>query len=552
MIIIQGGSIMSDKFELARAKCPEEVGVDSKEIVEFFNDMKENNLEFHSFMVIKGGKVACEFYRYPFNAETPHSIYSVSKTFSATAVGIAIGEGWFSLDTRLIDIFPEYADFDKRLAKITVRHLVTMTSGKAPSVFADKGKIDWIKDFFTAPWYGEPGTFRYVNENIFMLSAIIKRTTGLGLREFLTPRLFEPLGIEVPFWETDKNGIEAGGWGAYVKLNDLAKLMYCYACGGKIDGRQLIPEDWARAASQAHADNSTAIGRDSNKGYGYCLWRCGGDEDCYRADGMFSQFGIVFEKEDALVISMGGIADEQMARDCIWRHFPKAFCEPKKRAKKAAVPEFDELAFKYPVDNPNASFHTLREAQLNNSTIKVKKKIILNIAGFPVSMLPLAVTYMTTDKAGNIDNINFTFGDSELKLSWQEGDEKNTILCGMDGHLRYGTMRLGGIDYTVCCSAEWTDDENLKIDVRPVTTVAKRILKFSFNGESKVLITPTSTPFVGDILETLIISVEELFPVKPVINLLYKIVKFTPLLVEPVHKGRLVKRKEIYEETEAK
>ncbi len=539
---------MPEKFELTRAKCPEEVGVDSKEIVEFFNDMAENNLEFHSFMVIRNGKVACEFYRPPFNAETPHSVYSVSKTFTSTAVGIAIDEGYFSLDTRLVDVFPEYEKYDKdpRLGKITVRNLITMTAGKEPSVLADKGKIDWIKDYFSSPWYGEPGTFRYINENIFMLCAIIVRTTGMSVREFLTPRLFEPLGIEVPFWETNQDGIEAGGWGIYVKLNDLAKLMYCYACGGNVNGKQIIPAEWAKEAPEAHADNSICIPLDNHQGYGYCFWRNGGDTDSYRADGMFSQFGMVFEKDNALVISMGGIADEQEARDCIWRHFPKAFIDPEKKAKKSAVKEFDELAFKFPIDNPNSSLHNLREAHLNNKTIKVRKKILPNIIGMPVSMLPLAVTYMTSDKAGNINNINFSFGDNECTMSWTEGDEKNTIICGMDGHLRYGTMRLGNIDYKVCCSAEWIDDDELRVDVRPITTIAKRKLKFTFNGNSRVLIKPSSTPDVRDIGASLVTALEEIVPIKIVTDFVGEMTKHISIFVEPVHKGKLVKRKDIY------
>lgn len=538
---------MADVFEFEKARCPENAGVDSKEIVEFFNDMKENGLEFHSFMVVRNGKIACEFYRAPFNAETPHSVYSVSKSFTSTAVGIAIGEGYFSLDTRLVDIFPEYDTGDERLGKITVRHLVTMTAGKQPDMFADKGKIDWIKDYFNAPWYGEPGVFRYVNENIYMLSAIIMRTTGMSVRQFLTPRLFEPLGIDVPFWETDKNGIEAGGWGLYIKLRDLAKLMYCYSHGGKAGDKQLIPEAWVKDASVAHSDSSICIPLDNSDGYGYCFWRCGGCRDSFRADGMFSQFGIVFEKEDAMVISMGGIADEQTARDCIWRHFPKAFIEPDKRAKKSPVPEFSALAEKFPVDVPVRSFHNLREAKLNNSTIKVRKKIFLNLIGFPVSVLPLAVTFMTTDKAGNIDNINLDFKDDRCVMSWTEGDESNTVECGMEGRLIYGNMTLGGIDYTVCCSAQWTGDDDLRIDIRPVTTIAKRRLDFSFKGDSFVKIKPTSTPAVEDIARTLLVSLNELLPegelTEKFMSLARKAVALVPPIVEPTHKGRLVKRK---------
>lgn len=537
---------MSDVFKLEKARCPEEVGVDSKELVEFFNDMEENNLEFHSFAVIKNGKLACEFYRAPFNEETPHAVYSVSKSFTSTAVGIAIDEGFFSLDTRLVDVFPEYDSGDRRLSQVTVRHLITMTAGKQPDVFHDKGKIDWIADFFNAPWYGEPGTFRYVNENIYMLSAIIFKTTGETVREFLRERLFLPLGIDVPFWETDKNGIEAGGWGLYIKLSDLAKLMYCYAHGGKVGKKQLIPEEWVKEATSAHSDSSICIPSDNSVGYGYGFWRCDGVKNAFRADGMFSQFGIVFEDEDAVLVAMGGIADEQAARDCIWRHFPKAFCEPDKKTKKSPVPELEALGRRFALENPTRSFHSIKEAALSNGKIKLRKKILLNLIGFPVSVLPLAVTYMSSDKAGNINNIEFDFKDDRCFMTWTEGDEKNTIECGMDGRLLYGNMRLGGVDYTVCSSAEWKSDSELTVNIRPITTIGRRVLDFTFKGNGFVKMKPYSTPDVSEIGRVLMLSVNELLPrtafTDKVMSFLTSSMRLAPYVVEPTHRGKVVPR----------
>ena len=166
-----------EKFFLERAKSPEEIGVSSKEVVEFLRDMKENKLEFHSFMVVKNGKVACELYRAPFNKETPHYAYSISKTVTAVAAGFAIEEGLFTLDTRIVDVFPEYIPekVDGRIFKVTVRNLLTMTAGVSPNLFLDKNKTDWLEEYFKSSFYGEPGTFRYVNENIFVLSAMICR-----------------------------------------------------------------------------------------------------------------------------------------------------------------------------------------------------------------------------------------------------------------------------------------------------------------------------------------------------------------------------------------
>ena len=125
-------------------------------------------------------------------------MYSVSKSFTSTAIGFAVEEGLLSLDAKVIDFFPEYrpAQPDEKLEKMTVRHLLTMTSGKNPSLLLDKTKDRWIKDFFNAPWISEPGEmFLYVSENIYMLCAILVRVTGISVTEFLTPRLYEPLGM---------------------------------------------------------------------------------------------------------------------------------------------------------------------------------------------------------------------------------------------------------------------------------------------------------------------------------------------------------------------
>ena len=226
---------MDTSKSIPRANSPKEVGVSSKIVKEFLDDALEMGYEYHSLMVIRHGKVAVEWYNEPYNKDTPQSVYSISKSFTSTAIGFAINEGLITLDTKLIDLFPDYPPKkpDERYEKLTVHNLLRMSSGKQPSFLSDKSKIDWIEDYINSPWVFEPGEkFLYINENIFMLSAIINRVTGMTMREYLTPRLFEPLGIDFPFWETDRNGIEAGGWGLYLKTEDIAKLTLCYVQKG--------------------------------------------------------------------------------------------------------------------------------------------------------------------------------------------------------------------------------------------------------------------------------------------------------------------------------
>ncbi len=241
------------RTDLPRAATPEDVGVYADVVEQFIDYIQKEQLEFHSLMVLRHGKVAAEWYNEPFDANTKHTMYSVSKSFTATAVGFAVTEGLLSLDDVVTDFFPDYPPRTPHeyFQKMTVRTLLTMTSGKQTDMMANKGKIDWVEDFINSPWVFEPGTeYLYVNENIYMLCAILHRVTKMSVIEYLTPRLFQPLGIETPFWETDPNGVEAGGWGLYITTEDLAKFADCYLHEGKYRGRRVIPKTWAQEATK--------------------------------------------------------------------------------------------------------------------------------------------------------------------------------------------------------------------------------------------------------------------------------------------------------------
>ncbi len=523
---------MATTKAILRAKTPQSAGVSAKVVNDFFKNAEEKGLEYHSLMVIRNGKVAVEWYNEPFDKNTTHSMYSVSKSFTATAIGFAVCEGLISLEDKLLDFFPEHApkNPDERFEKLTVHNLLRMSSGKQPSFLSDKGKVDWIEDYINSPWVFEPGEkFLYINENIFMLSAIINKVTGMSMREYLRPRLFEPLGIDFPFWETDRNGIEAGGWGLYLKTEDLAKFMLCYLKNGKYKGEQVIPAEWVKLASSKQINNEyNRPGTDSSYGYGYCFWldRFGG----YRADGMFSQFGIAFPQHNAVVVVNSSITEEQAGLDGIFDFFPKAFEEADEDTEletNASVP-------------PVLSVHPAKEQEIQDRYIKFRKKILLNLVGFQVSVLPLAVTYMMSDKAGNIDMVKFDFNGEECTFRWSEGNEHNRIQLGMDGHYRYSTMTLGQIEFKVCANASWIDDETLLVSIRPIQTVGKRNMVFNFRANDKVVMTPSSTPYVGDILATLGGFFDQMIPIKPVCEVFKKVVQLLPPLVEPKHYGKFI------------
>ena len=533
---------MAEKYRLPRADYPEEVGVSGVEIEKFLIDIEENDYNIHSFMVLRHGKVAAECYRAPFTADRPHALYSVSKTFTAVAVGIAVGEGLLSPDDKVKDFFPEYTEnlHDKYLDALTVRHLLTMTSGKNPSILDDKSKGHWVESYFKFPWKSAPGEeFRYVSENTFMLCAILVKVTGQSVRDYLQPRLFEPLGIDYPQWETDENGVEAGGWGLYVTTEDIAKLMLLIHHEGEWNGKQLLPADFVRRMTSFQSDNAPAnTSPDSKAGYGYCVWR-NEAVNGYRADGMFSQFGIVFEDYDAIIAVNSGIPMEQDCRDLIWKYFPAAFIAEEEATAKPTAPALEQRLQTAAIEAPfEASVSPMAEF-IEGKNIKFRKKLFLNLIGFPMSMLPLAITFMATDRAGNIDDMVFSFEDDCLSMHWREGDEENTVKAGMNGRYCYGEMTLGKVTYKVCCTARWLADDRLFVSVRPIETIGKRMLDFRFRVDGKVTMIPSSDPSVEKIADYLSRSVQDFTHVKPLQVILRGAIAFLPAIVEPKHYGKL-------------
>jgi hypothetical protein len=245
---------------------------------------------------------------------------------------------------------------------------------------------------------------------------------------------------------------------------------------------------------------------------------------------MFCQFGIAFPKYNAVVVVNSAITDEQDGLDGIFEFFPKAFEE---KDDDTAL----ELATTVP---PVLSEHPAKEQEIADRYIKFRKKLILNLVGFQVSVLPLAVTYMMNDKAGNIDMVKFDFDGNECTFRWSEGDEHNKILLGMDGHYRYSTMTLGQIEFKVCSNATWIDDETLLVSIRPIQTVGKRNMIFNFRPNNKVVMTPSSTPYVGDILATLGGFFDQMIPNKAICSAFKKLVQLLPPLVEPKHYGKFI------------
>lgn len=231
---------------------PESQGVDSKGILDFVNATRTGKTEFHSFMLLRHGQVVAEGWWNPYGPDLRHSLYSCSKSFTATAVGFAIHEKKLALTDKVISFFPNQkpATISPYLAALDIKDVLMMSDGQDPEPSQIAADTDWVKGFLAAPIVHQPGTtFLYNSFGTYMLSAIVQKVTGQSVYDYLKPRLFAPLGITGIDWETDLKGINTGGWGLRLKTEDMAKFAQLFLQHGKWQGKQVLPEGWAGEAS---------------------------------------------------------------------------------------------------------------------------------------------------------------------------------------------------------------------------------------------------------------------------------------------------------------
>ncbi|HEY0118481.1 MAG TPA: serine hydrolase [Cellulomonas sp.] len=297
---------------------PEEQGVDPRAVLATLDAIVANP-ELHSLMVVRHGNVIAEGWAAPFGPDRPHALYSLSKTFTATAVGFAVAEGLLTLDDRVVALLPEHAPTtpDERLARMTVRHLLTMSGGHDPEPTMIDTPGDWLATFLATPLAHEPGErFIYNTPGTYVLSAIVQRVTGQHLLDYLTPRLLEPLGIVGATTEVSPQGIDLGGVGMSVRTEDVAKLGLLYLQDGMWQGRRVLPEGWVAQAGAAQVSTAHWAGVDWQQGYGFQMWR---SQHGFRADGAFGQFSLVLPDEDTVVAITGAFRDTGAVLDAVWR-----------------------------------------------------------------------------------------------------------------------------------------------------------------------------------------------------------------------------------------
>lgn len=328
-----------EPFSFPRAT-PESQGVSSKAILNFIREAEPKVDGLHSFMLVRHGHVVAEGWWAPYGADQPHVMFSLSKSFTSTAVGFAVAEGKLNIFTPVIDFFPGEAPVDpsQNLKSMRIRDLLTMSTGHEASAidnFPFYAREDLVRRFLALPVSHKPGTlFVYNTPASYMLSAIVQKVTGQTVLDYLRPRLFEPLGITDATWEKSSQGINMGGFGLKIRTEDIARFGQLYLQKGMWQGRQLLPASWVEEATARQMSNGSDPTGNWDQGYGFQFWRC--PHGVYRGDGAFGQFCIVMDKYDAVLAITSGTADMSAVLDSVWKYLLPAFHDAALPADPAA------------------------------------------------------------------------------------------------------------------------------------------------------------------------------------------------------------------------
>ncbi len=306
------------RFETAS---PESVGISRASIAAFEEEIRSQNIGHQGYMLYRHGKLAASSLAEPYRPTDKRHVYSVSKSWTSTAVGIAVDEGLLSVEDHLVDFFPDLTpeNAPENLRKMKLRHVLSMNTGHQTDTLGRVASREpgWAKRFLSLDVENEPGThFAYNSTATYMLSAVLTRVTGQRMVDYLKPRLFNPLGIENVWWEESPEGVSDAGWGIHVSAEDMLKLGVLYLHKGMWEGKRILSEKWVEDASSFVSDNGANHDSDWQVGYGYKFWRC--RHNCYRADGAYGQFIVISPEKDMAAVILSEDNRLQGILDVFW------------------------------------------------------------------------------------------------------------------------------------------------------------------------------------------------------------------------------------------
>jgi CubicO group peptidase (beta-lactamase class C family) len=447
---------------------PEAQGIASSAVLAYIEAAEAQGLELHGLILLRRGKVVAEGWWKPYERKLPHMLYSLSKSFTSTAAGLAIAEKLFTLDDAVVSFFPESLPdtVSDNLKAMKVRDLLAMATGhdKEPQMWAATDG-NWIRQFLATPVQHTPGThFLYNTPATYMVSAIVEKKSGKSLLEYLTPRLFAPLGITGATWEKCPRGITTGGYGLSIRTDDIARFGLLFQQKGVWDGKQLVPENWIAEATKKQVSNGSDPNNDWNQGYGYQFWRC--RYGAYRGDGAFGQFCIVMPEQEAVLAITSGVGNMGAVMSLAWQHLLPAM---------GATPLAE---------------NKMAHKQLTNKLARLTVPIPQGKNASPRSESLSGKTYRFTPNDQKIETVTFDFGKDDLKLTVKDGAGTHTVACGMGKWKQSETTFLqqrvwGNSPPTKTCKSAvygaWKDENTLLIKTSLVETPFSPVLAFRFD-----------------------------------------------------------------------
>jgi CubicO group peptidase (beta-lactamase class C family) len=457
---------MTHTGELPRST-PEAQGIASSTIHSFVEALEQRRLGVHSFILVRNGHIVADGWWKPYASHLPHMMFSLSKSFTSTAIGLAITEGRLSLDDPILSFFPSYvtAEIRDNMGSLLVRHLLSMSTGHAEDTFPPMVRSsdeDWVRTFLELPITYAPGTlFLYNTGASFMLSAILQSLTGQTLLDYLRPRLFEPLLIADPVWESNPRGINLGGSGLRLRTMDVAKFGQLYLQRGVWNGQRIVPEAWIEEATSVQIANGEDPDSDWTQGYGFQFWRC--RHHAYRGDGAFGQFCLVMPQQQAVLAVTSGTYEMQGILNVVWEQLlPGLHAEPlteQAQVKQALKERLARLAMPLPealTADPSMA------AQVSGRTIHLEANAL------------------------HLDEIAFTFDESGTTFSMQ--DDKGThhvITCGRTDW-RVGASPLWYNEkrpVPIAAHGGWRDEHTFVMTWQYIETPFRRIITVEFDGD---------------------------------------------------------------------
>ena len=424
---------------------PEAEGVDSAGVLSMIEAFESKIDAVHSFMLVRHGRVVAEGWWAPYAAGDLHVMYSVSKSITATAVGLAQQEGLLSLNDLVLAHFPELAPEKpaEQMKNMRIRDLLRMSSGHQNDmnqvIKASKDGA-WIKAFLATNVENKPGTrWVYNSACSYMLAAIVQKVSKQTLEEYLRPRLFEPLGILPPIWGKSPEGVNLGDGGITLRTEDLAKFGQLYLQQGVWSGKRLLSERWVEEATSLQT--STGGNPDSNwdAGYGYQFWR--NKSTGYRADGAFGQFAFVLPKYDAVLAVTSGTSDMAGVMDSVWQHLLPAL-------RAHALP-----------DNPSA--HGELKRKLSSLALPVQS----GSASSPLAAALSARRFSFEPNELGITSAALDFSGTDPRITLQDASGTHVLRCGLGRWVRERTGFQKGISNVfenesqgIAGSCGWADE----------------------------------------------------------------------------------------------